>query len=196
MQQQTATPHRLPLLNRAAAPPAAAPPRARRGVRGWVLAAGAFGFFLLGAASVIFGGAVALGAFDHHHPAPPAGGANGTNGSSVVVGCQSRADVRVFIDHSSDFGNSQASCGRQSLGQAGPTAKCLEKQWPSMNTECLACYGDKVECGRDKCLKECFSGPSAECTACTCAKCVPALVACVRLPTFLTPDSDCPVAPT
>ena len=133
--------------------------------------------------------ALFLGVFDHRHANPVSPGV-GNLSNATVVGCRSVADVRLFID-SDEFSKAQSTCGRKSLGQAGPTTRCLEQAFPELSKTCAACFGNKIECGRDKCLRQCFSGPSAECTACTCEKCVPDLSACVQLPSFLTPDADC-----
>lgn len=147
-------------------------------------------FFILG---MLCGAGVFLIIFDAlpTHPEVPAKPTNDT-----VLGCSIKADVRILIDASANIPLKQTKCGHSALGQLKKFEECF-KDSTGLSSQCSACYGHFTVCGKEHCLPECWSGPSAKCTKCVCANCRASFLACTRIPCTLIPHTehkcnDCP----
>ncbi|KAF4710017.1 hypothetical protein FOZ62_030562 [Perkinsus olseni] len=68
------------------------------------------------------------------------------------------ADHNLWTNYGQAYGNYIAYCGQQSFGDADATTKCLEKS--GLTSTCSACFGQSVQCGRDKCMFKCLAGPT------------------------------------
>ncbi|KAF4655120.1 hypothetical protein FOZ61_007758 [Perkinsus olseni] len=99
------------------------------------------------------------------------------------------ADHNLWTNYGQAYGNYIAFCGKQSFGDADATTKCLEKS--GLTSTCSACFGQSVQCGRDKCMFKCLVGPTtSKCLDCIAkTECDPDLYKCAGYPASQMPPA-------
>ncbi|KAF4655479.1 hypothetical protein FOL47_009416 [Perkinsus chesapeaki] len=109
----------------------------------------------------------------------------------IPYGKCTSADHMLWTSYGQAYSNYIAYCGQQAWGSADGTSKCLEKS--GLTSSCSTCFGDSVQCGRDKCMFSCISGPAtSKCLSCIAkTECNPALYKCTGYQPV-----DMPPAPT
>lgn len=105
--------------------------------------------------------------------------------TALVIGCSERkADANVEVTNAClgsetiinesnfQFAADVTTCSQSSWGDFQSTSSCLQKKYPTLNTQCVQCFGSLAQCGLANCKIKCmFDNISSECINCGTQNC-------------------------
>lgn len=100
----------------------------------------------------------------------------------LADGSCSAAESELWIG-SDAFTSALQKCAIANLGDGGMTSSCLVEKYSTLSSECAACFGATVQCGRKQCMSACAADSgSAGCLECVESKgCNSALAVCTGI---------------
>jgi hypothetical protein len=100
--------------------------------------------------------------------------------------CNNTADLAALANNADSAFGSIATCTVTCVGKESCVSSCISKKF-GVSSDCGSCFGADAQCTVNSCLFQCVTGAgSANCKACTNAKCTPAFTQC----SGITPPSS------